>query len=131
MSRVDGKAPDGAGDLLGVPGVPGLLKRAGVRITHPRLLVLGLLAESGGQALAANDLYRLMQARHYPTSLSTIYSVLQMLKLHRLVTVRYLDDGVQGFTCPRDDGDVSPARDAPAPAVVRAAAPAVAGPARP
>lgn len=77
----------------------GLLKQAGVRVTHPRLLVLGCLWESPGQALSANGLYQLLLARRQPMSLSTIYSVLQTFKQQRLVSVQYLDEGVQGFTC--------------------------------
>ena len=96
------KAPSVTHKRLTAPHLPGLLKQAGVRVTHPRLLVLGLLWETPGRVLTANDLYQQMQLRRQPMSLSTIYSVLQSLRQRQLVTVRALSDKVQGFACPQD-----------------------------
>lgn len=81
------------------PHLPQLLKQAGVRVTLPRLLVLGLLWEDPGHALTANELYRKLQLRDQPMSLSTIYTVLQSLRQHQLVMVCQLSDKVQGFAC--------------------------------
>ena len=101
MSLVDiaVASPAPAALLHPEPDLPRLLKRAGVRVTHPRLLVLGLLWETPGRVLAANDLYLQMQLRRQPMSLSTIYAVLQSLRQCQLVAVHPLSDKVQGFAC--------------------------------
>lgn len=96
------KAPSVTHKRLTAPHLPDLLKQAGVRVTHPRLLVLGLLWETPGRVLTANDLYQQMQVRRQPVSLSTIYSVLQSLRQRQLVTVRALSEKVQGFACLHD-----------------------------
>lgn len=107
--------------------LPMLMRRSGVRVTHPRLLVLQALHQQPGVGLTASDLYQRMLDISTPLSLSTIYAVLQTFKRCRLVVVHRLADGVQAFSCL----GISPARDASAPATVRATAPAAVGPARP
>lgn len=75
----------------------GTLRRAGVRVTHPRLMVLGVLLDEPGRTLAASDLYREMLRRNCPLSLSTIYSVLTTLRRTRLVSSAISDSGSQVF----------------------------------
>ena len=104
-----------------------LMRRAGVRVTHPRLLVLQVLYQQPGERLTASDLYQRILGTGSPLSLSTIYAALQTFKRCRLVVVHRCPNGVQAFDCV----GVSPARDASAPATVRAAGSVANGPVQP
>lgn len=74
------------------------LRRAGVRPTRPRLMVLDVLNDPRCQAMAANELYREMLLRNSPLSLSTLYAVLQTFKRHHLVVVEREAQGLQRFS---------------------------------
>lgn len=78
------------------------LRQAGVRVTHPRLLVLGMLQGTPSTGVAATALYREMLLRDQPLSLSTIYSVLSTFKHTRLVHARRAEDGQQVFALARE-----------------------------
>ena len=106
-----------------------LMRRAGVRVTHSRLLVLQVLHRQPEAGLTASDIYQRLLEIGSPLSLSTIYSVLQPFKLRRLVAMYRLANGVQVFSCL--GVGVSPGRGEPAPAIVRSAAPAGGDPAQP
>jgi hypothetical protein len=107
--------------------LPVLMRRAGVRVTHSRLLVLQVLYRHQGEGLTANDIYQRMLDIGNPLNLSTIYSVLQSFKLRRLVAMHRTSGRVQVFSY----RSVSPARDESVPAAGRAAMPVECGPGRP
>jgi len=67
---------------------PRLLRRAGLRATPQRVLLLEIIRESAGH-LDADEIYRRARDRHSRISLSTVYRTLSLLK--EMGLVRELD----------------------------------------
>ena len=61
------------------------LKEAGLKITQPRLLIIGLLEESTQRHLSTNDIYITLSKNKTPLTLGTIYRVLDQLEKAGLV----------------------------------------------
>lgn len=61
------------------------LKKAGLKITQPRLLILNLLEQSGQRHLNTNDIYSVLSKNKTPLTLGTIYRVLDQLEKAGLV----------------------------------------------
>ena len=69
------------------------LKERGLKITQQRLLVLSTLAKSGGNHMAAEELYAQIQQQYPEIGLATVYRTLQLLYEMQLIDRINLDDG--------------------------------------
>ncbi len=61
------------------------LKKAGLKVTHPRLKILEVLETEGEQHASAEDIYRLLLARGEEIGVATIYRVLTQCEQAGLV----------------------------------------------
>ena len=61
------------------------LKDAGLKVTQPRLLILGLLENTEKRHLSTNDIYLALSKDKTPLTLGTIYRVLDQLEKAGLV----------------------------------------------
>ncbi len=52
------------------------LRKAGLKVTHPRMRILQIFEEEGGHHLSAEDIYRKLLASHEDIGLATVYRVL-------------------------------------------------------
>lgn len=52
------------------------LRKAGLKVTHPRMRILQIFEEEGVQHLSAEDIYRKLLASHEDIGLATVYRVL-------------------------------------------------------
>ncbi len=52
------------------------LRKAGLKVTHPRMRILQIFEEEGIQHLSAEDIYRKLLASHEDIGLATVYRVL-------------------------------------------------------
>lgn len=77
----DGERQTGTGDL---PRHAERLRRAGLRVTRPRVLVLEALEEAGGHR-SVDDLVSFLRQRGTPLSRATVYNVMNALLAHGLV----------------------------------------------
>ena len=61
------------------------LKKVGLKVTQPRLLILSLLEEADQRHLSTNDIYIILSKKNTPLTLGTIYRVLDQLEKAGLV----------------------------------------------
>ena len=52
------------------------LRKAGLKVTHPRMRILQIFEEEGVHHLSAEDIYRKLLASHEDIGLATVYRVL-------------------------------------------------------
>ncbi|HEX5306379.1 MAG TPA: ferric iron uptake transcriptional regulator [Dyella sp.] len=52
------------------------LRKAGLKVTHPRMRILQIFEEEGGHHLSAEGIYRKLLASHEDIGLATVYRVL-------------------------------------------------------
>jgi Fur family ferric uptake transcriptional regulator len=69
------------------------IKSVGLKVTTPRVVILGLFEEHSSTHFSAEDIYQLLTDRGYDFSLATVYRVLmQFEKAKMLVKHRFEDD---------------------------------------
>src|SRR4051794_41562489 len=91
-------------DTLKVPGEPARtasgammetqdLRKAGLKVTHPRLRILELLETSPGRHFSAEDIYRRLTEHHDDIGLATVYRVLTQFETAGLVLKHNFEGG--------------------------------------
>lgn len=79
------------------------LRKAGLKVTMPRLRILQLMEEAEHRHLSAEDIYRLLIEAEEEISLATVYRVLTQFEAAGLVARHNFDGGHALFEL--DDGD--------------------------
>ena len=76
---------------------PSQLRRAGLKITVPRLKILEILASSQPRHLSAEDVYRRLLDSNEDIGLATVYRVLTQFESAGLVTRHHFEGGTAVF----------------------------------
>jgi Fur family ferric uptake transcriptional regulator len=76
---------------------PSQLRRAGLKITMPRLKILEILAGSQPRHLSAEDVYRRLIDSNEDIGLATVYRVLTQFEAAGLVTRHHFEGGTAVF----------------------------------
>ncbi len=82
---------------------PSQLRRAGLKITVPRLKILEILASSQPRHMSAEDVYRRLIESNEEIGLATVYRVLTQFESAGLVTRHHFEGGVAVFEL--DEGE--------------------------
>lgn len=69
------------------------LKKAGLKVTHPRMRILALLEASAGRHMTAEDIYRELMAHEDDIGLATVYRVLTQFEAAGLVLKHNFEGG--------------------------------------
>ncbi len=72
------------------------LRKAGLKVTHPRKLILDLLEETENKHVTADDIYRVLMQANEDIGLATVYRVLHQFESAGLV-VKHNFEGSQAF----------------------------------
>ena len=73
------------------------LKRAGLKITLPRIKILSILQSPGNQHISAEDVYKLLLEQHEEIGLATVYRVLNQFDDAGIVTRHHFEGGKSVF----------------------------------
>ncbi len=73
------------------------LRKAGLKVTLPRLKILELLESSATRHLSAEDIYRSLLDSHEDIGLATVYRVLTQFEAAGLVSRHHFEDGMAVF----------------------------------
>ena len=73
------------------------LRKAGLKVTLPRLKILEILAGSKTRPLSAEDIYRSLLESHEDIGLATVYRVLTQFEAAGLVARHHFEDGMAVF----------------------------------
>lgn len=73
------------------------IKRAGLKITQPRVKILELLEKSADRHLSAEDIYKTLLANGDDIGLATVYRVLTQFETAGLVTRHHFESGQAVF----------------------------------
>ena len=76
---------------------PSHLRRAGLKITVPRLKILEILASSQPRHMSAEDVYRRLLEANQDIGLATVYRVLTQFESAGLVTRHHFEGGTAVF----------------------------------
>lgn len=79
------------------------LKKAGLKVTLPRMKILNLLESSGDRHLKAEDVYKMLLDAGEEIALATVYRVLTQFEAAGLVTRHHFEGGHAVFEI--NDGD--------------------------
>lgn len=79
------------------------IKRAGLKITQPRVKILDLLSNSTDQHLSAEDIYKELLANGDEIGLATVYRVLTQFETAGLVHRHHFEGGQAVFELASDD----------------------------
>ncbi len=69
------------------------LRKAGLKVTHPRLQILRLLEQAEQKHMTADDIYRALMEQGEDIGLATVYRVLSQFESAQLVRKHLFDDG--------------------------------------
>ncbi|HET6632461.1 MAG TPA: ferric iron uptake transcriptional regulator [Rhodanobacteraceae bacterium] len=69
------------------------LRKAGLKVTHPRMRILQLLAEAGERHHTAEDIYKKLLAEDEDIGLATVYRVLTQFEAAGLVLKHNFEGG--------------------------------------
>ncbi len=69
------------------------LRKAGLKVTHPRLQILRLLEQTPQKHMTADEIYRALMEEGEEIGLATVYRVLSQFEAARLVRKHMFDDG--------------------------------------
>ena len=69
------------------------LRKAGLKVTHPRMRILEILEASDGKHLTAEDIYRRLLEHHDDIGLATVYRVLTQFEAAGLVLKHNFEGG--------------------------------------
>ena len=69
------------------------LRKAGLKVTHPRMRILEILEASDGKHMSAEDIYRLLLDHHDDIGLATVYRVLTQFEAAGLVAKHNFEGG--------------------------------------
>ncbi len=73
------------------------LRKAGLKVTLPRLKILEILENSSTRHLSAEDIYRNLLDSNEDIGLATVYRVLTQFEAAGLVTRHHFEDGMAVF----------------------------------
>jgi Fur family ferric uptake transcriptional regulator len=73
------------------------LRKAGLKVTLPRLKILEILESSATRHLSAEDIYRQLLGSNEDIGLATVYRVLTQFEAAGLVTRHHFEDGMAVF----------------------------------
>jgi Fur family ferric uptake transcriptional regulator len=73
------------------------LRKAGLKVTLPRLKILEILESSATRHLSAEDIYRNLLDSNEDIGLATVYRVLTQFEAAGLVTRHHFEDGMAVF----------------------------------
>ena len=73
------------------------LRKAGLKVTLPRLKILEILESSATRHLSAEDIYRGLLDSNEDIGLATVYRVLTQFEAAGLVTRHHFEDGMAVF----------------------------------
>jgi Fur family ferric uptake transcriptional regulator len=73
------------------------LKRAGLKITLPRIKILTILQEPNNQHISAEDVYKLLLIQNEEIGLATVYRVLNQFDDAGIVTRHHFEGGKSVF----------------------------------
>jgi Fur family ferric uptake transcriptional regulator len=73
------------------------LKRAGLKITLPRIKILTILQEPNNQHISAEDVYKLLLEQNEEIGLATVYRVLNQFDDAGIVTRHHFEGGKSVF----------------------------------
>jgi Fur family transcriptional regulator, ferric uptake regulator len=73
------------------------LRKAGLKVTLPRLKILEILESSQTRHLSAEDIYRSLLESNEDIGLATVYRVLTQFEAASLVTRHHFEDGMAVF----------------------------------
>jgi Fur family ferric uptake transcriptional regulator len=79
------------------------LKRAGLKITLPRLKILTILQEPSNQHISAEDVYKILLEQHQEIGLATVYRVLNQFDDAGIVTRHHFEGGKSVFELSQKD----------------------------
>lgn len=79
------------------------IKRAGLKVTQPRVKILELLGNSTDQHLSAEDIYKVLLANGDEIGLATVYRVLTQFEAGGLVHRHNFEGGQAVFELASDD----------------------------
>ena len=69
------------------------LRRAGLKVTHPRMRILELLEQAKSRHMTAEDIYRLLLDQSEDIGLATVYRVLTQFEAAGLVLKHNFEGG--------------------------------------
>ena len=69
------------------------LRKAGLKVTHPRMRILEILETSSGKHMTAEDIYRRLIEHHDDIGLATVYRVLTQFEAAGLVAKHNFEGG--------------------------------------
>jgi Fur family transcriptional regulator, ferric uptake regulator len=69
------------------------LRKAGLKVTHPRLQILRLLEQTEQKHMTADEIYRALMEQGEDIGLATVYRVLSQFEAAHLVRKHMFDDG--------------------------------------
>jgi Fur family transcriptional regulator, ferric uptake regulator len=73
------------------------LKRAGLKITLPRIKILSILQQPTNQHISAEDVYKILLEQHEEIGLATVYRVLNQFDDAGIVTRHHFEGGKSVF----------------------------------
>lgn len=73
------------------------LRKAGLKVTLPRLKILEILEHGSSRHLSAEDIYRTLLDGNEDIGLATVYRVLTQFEAAGLVTRHHFEDGMAVF----------------------------------
>lgn len=73
------------------------LRKAGLKVTLPRVKILEILASSGGRHLSAEDIYKALIDQGEEIGLATVYRVLTQFEQASLVQRHHFEGGTSVF----------------------------------
>lgn len=79
------------------------LRNAGLKVTHPRLRILGVLEKSQSRHLTAEDIYRLLLEQGEDIGLATVYRVLTQFEAAGLVLKHHFESGQSVYELDRGE----------------------------
>lgn len=79
------------------------LKKAGLKITGPRIKILQILENSASEHLSAEDIYKILLETGEEIGLATVYRVLTQFEAAGIVIRHYFEGGSSVFEL--DDGE--------------------------
>lgn len=73
------------------------LRKAGLKVTHPRLKILDILADGTARHMSAEDIYKRLLESNEDIGLATVYRVLTQFEAAGLVTRHHFEGGMAVF----------------------------------
>ena len=79
------------------------LRKAGLKVTHPRMRILEILERASERHMTAEDIYKELLAREDDIGLATVYRVLTQFEAAGLVTKHNFEGGQSVYELDRGD----------------------------